>query len=196
MKELVFATHNQHKIIELTDLFRNLPIPLKSLDDFPPFPPDDEDEPTFEQNAAAKAIHSAKATGAWCLADDSGLEIEALDGRPGIHSARYAADSNSRIQRVLKELEGVPTERRGARFVSAMALASPNGKAIIRTGYCEGVIISEMRGTNGFGYDPIFFIPQLGKTMAELSLEEKNQISHRAHSARLIIPEIERERSS
>lgn len=190
MKELVFATHNQHKIIELTALFCELPIPLKSLDDFPPFPPDDEDEPSFELNAASKAVHSAKKIGKWCLADDSGLEVAALGGRPGIHSARYAADNVLRIQRVLKELDGVPQERRQARFVSAMALASPEGDVIIKTGYCEGVIISEMRGSNGFGYDPIFFIPQMGKAMAELSLEQKNRISHRARSAQMIIPVI------
>lgn len=192
MKELVLCTRNQHKIIELKELLRALFLSLKSLDDFPPFPKPPENGQTFEENATSKALHSSLALKRWCLADDSGLEVEALGGKPGILSARYAETNPERIARLLKELEDVPLSKRIARFVCAMSLSDPEGNVVVRTGYCYGTIANEPRGTNGFGYDPVFYIPQLGRTMAELSLDEKNHISHRAKAARQLIPIIEK----
>ena len=192
MRELILCTRNHHKIIELQDLLRALFLSLKSLDDFPSFPQPPEDGQTFEENATAKALHSSLALKRWCLADDSGLEVEALGGRPGIFSARYAETNPERIARLLRELEGIPLLKRTARFVCAMSLSDPEGNVVVKTGYCHGMIAHEPRGTNGFGYDPVFHLPELGKTMAELALDEKNHISHRANAARHLIPIIEK----
>lgn len=192
MRELILCTRNHHKIIELQDLLRALFLSLKSLDDFPSFTQPPEDGQTFEENATAKALHSSLALKRWCLADDSGLEVGALGGRPGIFSARYAETNPERIARLLRELEGIPSLKRTARFVCAMSLSDPEGNVVVRTGYCNGMIAHEPRGTNGFGYDPVFHLPQLGKTMAELALDEKNHISHRANAARQLIPIIEK----
>jgi XTP/dITP diphosphohydrolase len=192
VRELILCTRNRHKIIELQDLLRALFLSLKSLDDFPSFPQPPEDGQTFEENATDKALHSSLALKRWCLADDSGLEVEALGGRPGILSARYAKTNPERIARLLRELEGIPPLKRTARFVCAMSLSDPEGNVVVRTGYCHGMIAHEPRGTNGFGYDPVFHLPELGKTMAELALHEKNHISHRANAARHLIPIIEK----
>jgi len=192
VRELILCTRNHHKIIELQDLLRALFLSLKSLDDFPSFPQPPEDGQTFEENATAKALHSSLALKRWCLADDSGLEVEALGGRPGIFSARYAETNPERIARLLRELEGIPLLKRTARFVCAMSLSDPEGNVVVKTGYCHGMIAHEPRGTNGFGYDPVFHLPELGKTMAELALDEKNHISHRANAARHLIPIIEK----
>ncbi len=188
MRELVFATHNRHKVLELRALFHTLSIPLKSLDDFPPFTPPDEDGKTYAENAIRKATYAAQRLKLFCLADDSGLEVDALNGRPGILSARYAPTNPERIARLLRELEGVPLEKRTARFVCSVALATPSGNVIVKTGFCKGCIISDIRGKNGFGYDPVFLLPAQGKTMAELTLDEKNRVSHRSCAARMLIP--------
>ena len=190
MREIVLATRNRHKIVELSSLFESLPLSLKSLADFPPFPEEPEEGMSFEENAAKKAASAALVLSLPCLADDSGLEVDALNGRPGILSARYAKTSPERISRLLEEMKNVPPEKRAARFVSAMALALPDGKVITKTGYCYGIIADTPRGIHGFGYDPVFILPELGKTMAELSLQEKNRISHRSEAARLMIPVI------
>jgi len=191
VKEIVLATRNRHKIIELKSLFQSLPIPAKSLEDFPEFPEEPEDGKSFEENASKKALSAARALALPCLADDSGLEVDALNKRPGIYSARYAKTNPERIAKILEELKNVPPGKRSARFVSAMALAFPNGAVITKTGYCYGMIADAARGTGGFGYDPVFILPDLGKTMAELALEEKNKLSHRAHAAKLMIPIIQ-----
>lgn len=191
MREIVLATHNSHKIMELTRLFQSSSLSLKSLNDYPEFPPASEDGSTFEENAVFKARWAARHLNLPCLADDSGLQVDALDGRPGLFSARYAPTNPERIARLLEELKNIPLEKRNARFVCAMAAAKPNDDVIIKTAYCYGYIAEKPYGMNGFGYDPVFYLPDLGKTMAQLSIEEKNHISHRAIAARLILPALE-----
>jgi XTP/dITP diphosphohydrolase len=191
VREIVLATHNSHKIEELTSLFQSRFIILKSLNDYPQFPPATENGSTFEENAVLKARWAAEYVGLPCLADDSGLQVEALTGRPGIFSARYAPTNPERIERLLHEMKDIPPDKRSARFVCAMAAVKPNGDAITKTAYCYGYIADKPQGMHGFGYDPVFFIPELGKTMAQISLEEKNRISHRAIAAHLILPVLE-----
>jgi XTP/dITP diphosphohydrolase len=188
MKDIIFTTHNSHKIIELKALFASLPSPLKFLEDYPPFPPAVEDKDTFEENAEKKALHTANHLGCISLADDSGLEVDALGGRPGIHSARYAPTNHERIARLLHELKEVPEEKRTARFTCSIAIGFPGGKVITKTGHCYGSIIFKARGQGGFGYDPVFLVKNSDKTMAELSFEKKNQISHRANASKMILP--------
>jgi XTP/dITP diphosphohydrolase len=155
----------------------------------------EEDGETFCDNAVKKATVIAKAIGEWALADDSGLEVDALGGAPGVYSARYAGldhhgERNDRENnaKLLKELAGVPISRRTARFRSVIALASPEGKVWTAEGICEGYIGLEPRGEKGFGYDPLFYLPEYGLTMAELTEEEKNRISHRAKAMERFLP--------
>lgn len=190
---LLFASSNPHKVDEVRAILAPLGIKvvgLQSLADPPPEPLEDGD--SFEANARIKAIAYATATGQMCLADDSGLEVDALGGQPGVHSARYAGVGNSRAERdaannakLLRELAGVPQEHRTARFVCAMCLADAEGNIIAETrGTFEGIIADEPRGSNGFGYDPLLYLPDRGCTSAELSPEEKNARSHRGQAAR------------
>ncbi len=150
-----------------------------------------EDGVTFTENAKIKAVAGAKATGLITIADDSGLEVDFLDGEPGVYSARFAgpqhndADNNAKLVRLMQKS---PADKRQARFVAAMVIAAPAGETYESPGTCEGEIILEPRGNAGFGYDPYFYIPQLGKTMAELTMEEKNRISHRAKALQGILP--------
>ncbi|HIQ05645.1 MAG TPA: RdgB/HAM1 family non-canonical purine NTP pyrophosphatase, partial [Anaerolineae bacterium] len=142
---------------------------------------------TFEENAVQKALAYARASGLWTWADDSGLEVDALGGAPGIHSSRYAgpgAGDEDRYRKLLQALDGVPPDRRTARFRCVVAIATPEGEVYTTYGSCEGVIADSPRGQHGFGYDPVFFLPDMGKTMAELSPEKKNEISHRGRAAR------------
>ncbi len=184
--KLVIATRNQGKVREIREKFAPLReweiLSLQEAGD----PPDvEEDGTTFAENALKKARAVAAFAGLPALADDSGLVVDALGGEPGVYSARYAGEGATDAQRnelVLSKLQGVPGERRSARFVCVMALAFPDGREYTVEGLCEGVILSEPRGGQGFGYDPIFFLPDLGRSMAELSLEEKNRISHRARA--------------
>jgi len=177
---LILATTNPGKIAEMNSLLGGFSIPLKSVDQLGPLPPFEEDGKTFEDNAYKKAYETASATGLPALADDSGLVVEALNGAPGVFSARYAgpqatdAENNAKL---LRELEGV-TNRKAA-FECIIAIAVPSGPALIYEGRVEGEIALEPRGDNGFGYDPLFYYPPLGKTFAELSREEKNKVSHR-----------------
>lgn len=182
MRTLVFATSNPGKKKELEALLGPGWV-VKSAADFPEIPEVDEDQPTFEGNAAKKARAFAKATGLLALADDSGLCVDALDGRPGVYSARYGNSDGDRIARLLKELDAVPDEKRTARFECALCLATPDGKETFTRGTCEGRIIRAPRGSNGFGYDPIFELPG-GKTMAELARDEKSAVSHRGNAFR------------
>lgn len=179
---LVIATRNKDKILEIGHLLKGLDIELASLADYPDMPDIAEDGETFLENARKKAHTVAKATGHPSLADDSGLIVAALGGGPGVRSARYAGrqgDYAANNKRLLDEMTDIPDENRGAEFVCTMVLAVPDGKEWVAEGRCAGIIAHSPKGNNGFGYDPLFFIPGLGKTMAELTTEEKNAISHR-----------------
>lgn len=187
---LVFATHNRGKLVELKALVADLPLRVLTLDDVGFTGEVDEDQPDFLGNARKKAQEIAEATGRLALADDSGLEVDALGGAPGVHSARWAGEPRSderNIRKLLDALDGVPPPRR-ARFRSVLVLAAParrGGVLAITEGACEGEIGTAPRGTGGFGYDPIFVVDgQAGRTMAELTLDEKNAVSHRAHAMR------------
>ncbi|MGY4689294.1 XTP/dITP diphosphatase [Salibacterium sp. K-3] len=180
MRTIIIATKNKGKVKEFQDMF-GPETDVQSLLDV-----DMEDIPetgeTFEENAALKAEAIADAYQVPVIADDSGLEIDALDGRPGVYSARYAGEDKkdeANTAKVLREMEGVPEEERGARFVCVIAAAAPGKSTETFRGTCEGRIAKAPSGTNGFGYDPVFYLPERGAAMAELQPEEKNQISHR-----------------
>lgn len=181
--KIVLASSNEHKVKEINAIVAGTGIEFI----LPPagFDPVEDGE-TFEENSLIKAKEAYKLGKTWTLADDSGLCIDALNGAPGIHSARYAETPQARIDRVLKEMQGI--ENRFARFKCCMTLLNPEGEvAFSHTGVCEGSIINEQRGINGFGYDPIFLLDGLDKTMAELSEEEKNKISHRGKALEAIL---------
>jgi len=185
----LLATTNKGKLAELAKLFAGSPLSLSlPRDSGIALPAVEETEETFAGNATLKARTLAAAAGRWALADDSGLEVAALGGAPGIRSARYSgpgATDASNIARLLKEMEGKADRR--ARFACALVLASPEGKLMVAEGFLEGVIADAPRGTNGFGYDPVFVVPSLGKTVAELPPATKQEISHRAVAARKLI---------
>ncbi len=181
--ELFVATRNRNKVRELEALLKDTMLTLCSYRDFKDLPEVPEEGKTFRENAAAKAVTLAKRTRLLTIADDSGLEVDALDGRPGVMSARYAgpdATDKENNEKLLAELEGVPDARRTARFRCAIALATPEKLIAVVEGVCEGLITTEERGTEGFGYDPLFIKKDYAKTFAELSLELKNRVSHRA----------------
>ena len=180
--EIVLASRNRKKIEELKSLLADMPVEVRSLADFPDVPETPETGSTFAENAELKAKAAAQATGRIALADDSGLEVDALGGQPGILSNRFAgpeATDRDKYMRILELLEGVPDEERTARFKAAVAIVTPEGETVLVEGTCEGRIAREPRGENGFGYDPIFYLPDLGLTMAQLPASEKNRISHR-----------------
>ena len=183
MTEIIIATKNAGKVKEFEHLFSRYQIAVKSLLDFPDAIDVIEDGTTFEENALIKARAIAKLYQVTALADDSGLEVDALDGRPGVHSARYAGetrDDQANLNKVLTELKNVDDARRGARFVCALAIVTPEGDEQVVRGECSGKILTQCRGEEGFGYDPIFYLPHLGKTMAQIPQHEKNVLSHRA----------------
>ncbi|MEK4537693.1 XTP/dITP diphosphatase [Peribacillus sp. FSL K6-1552] len=189
MKTVIIATKNKGKAKEFESLFSTKGYEVKTLLDVPDAPDVEETGTTFEENAILKAEAIAHQLGHFVIADDSGLIVDALDGRPGVYSARYAGESKSdeaNTKKVLQELEGVPEAERTARFYCALALASPNQETITVSGTMEGLITEQPSGTNGFGYDPVFFVKEQGKTNAELTKEEKNQISHRAHALKAL----------
>ena len=180
--DLIIATRNKKKLVEIRDLLADLDFNVLSISDFSDIPEIEEDMDTFEGNASKKAIQIAQIKGKLTLADDSGLEIDFLNGRPGIHSARFAGENatdEDRNRKVLGLMEGVPKHQRTARFKCVIAIVENEFMEIV-TGVCEGEIATEPRGNQGFGYDPIFIVPSYGKTFAELGAEIKNQISHRA----------------
>lgn len=183
IRELVLATRNRHKVEELVALLAGLGITIRSLDEFPDAPDVVEDGNTCEANAVKKARAIADFTGLPAVADDTGLEVDALGGRPGVYAARYAGEDatyEDNCRKLLGELAGVPRERRTARFLTVAAIALPSDGVRTAQGTLDGVIAEEASGTLGFGYDPVFFVPELGKTLAQLSAEQKNTISHRA----------------
>jgi len=180
--ELFVATRNRNKVRELQALLEDTALTLLSYRDFNNLPAIPEQGATFRDNATTKAVALAKHTGLLTIADDSGLEVDALDGRPGVMSARYAgpnATDKENNEKLLAELKGVPEPDRTARFRCAIALATPQKLIAVVEGVCEGRIAAEERGTEGFGYDPLFIKDDYTRTFAELSLELKNRISHR-----------------
>ncbi|MHB1419555.1 MAG: XTP/dITP diphosphatase [Bacillota bacterium] len=182
-KKIVLATGNAGKIKELMNLTSDLPIEVLSLAQFPQVGEIAETGSTFRENALLKAREVAARTSIISVADDSGLEVDCLNGAPGVYSARFAGepvDDSRNNYKLLSLLQGVTLEQRTARFRCAIAIVIPGGKEYTTEGRCEGLIVDEARGSGGFGYDPIFFLPGLGRTMAELTLGEKNRISHRA----------------
>lgn len=193
MITLLVATHNKGKLREYRDLLRDVPARLVYLDEVGIHEEVPETGATFEENAVQKARAYARLSGLLTLADDSGLEVDALGGAPGVHSARYAglnASDEDRIRKLLAELEGVPPEKRTARFRCVIAVATPEGEVVTAEGTVEGFIADAPRGHHGFGYDPVFYLPERGCTMAELPPEEKNRISHRARAAQAIKPRL------
>jgi XTP/dITP diphosphohydrolase len=185
MEEVIIATKNPGKAREFEQIFTPRGVMVRTLLDFPEIEDVEETGSTFEENATLKAEAVSKQLNKMVIGDDSGLVVDALEGRPGIYSARYSGeqkDDQKNLEKVLSELAGIPKEDRSARFYCALAVAIPNGKTVTVSGTCEGIILEEPKGTNGFGYDPIFFVPEKGVAMAELSGDEKNEISHRANA--------------
>ena len=183
IRELVLATRNRHKGEELVAILSDLGVTIHTLDEFPNAPDVVEDGDTCEANAVKKARAIAEFTGLPAVADDTGLEVDALGGRPGVYAARYAGDDatyDDNCRKLLRELMGVPREQRTARFLTVAAVALPSDKVRTTQGILKGMIAEEAKGTLGFGYDPVFLIPELGKTLAQLSADQKNTISHRA----------------
>lgn len=182
-RTLVIATQNRKKLEEIAAILRPRGVRMKSLDDFAGVQPVPETGETFEDNARAKALGYARATGEWALADDSGLEVDALGGRPGVRSSRWGGEEgNDRLnnEALLRALAAHPKETWTARYRCVVALATPDRVLAVTEGVCEGRITDPPAGSNGFGYDPHFYLPELGRTMAELAPEMKNRLSHRA----------------
>ena len=194
-RSIVLATGNPGKLREIRQVLAEMPVRVADLNEFAEIDELPEDGATFAENARSKALHYARATGQWCLADDSGLVVDALDGAPGVRSARYAAEEcppgadhrqrdTANNAKLLRELEDTPDDARTARFVCHLALGSPQRVLIETFDTVEGVIARAPRGENGFGYDPVFFVPERDCTAAQLSAEEKNRISHRGKAVR------------
>lgn len=186
MKKIVVATKNPGKIREMTAAFRELPVELVTLASFGRLPDAVEDGATFAANAEIKARFYMRATGVACLADDSGLEVEAFGGAPGVYSARFAgyhADDAANNAKLLSELTRVGRAQSAAAYRCALAFADTNGRLLLASGSCQGTVKKEPRGVGGFGYDPYFYIEE-NKTMAELTLQEKDKISHRGNALR------------
>ena len=197
IRELVLATRNRHKAAELLMLLGDPRITIRTLDEFPGAPDVVEDGDTCEANAVKKAWAMAEYTGLPAVADDTGLEVDALGGRPGVYAARYAGEHatyEDNCRKLLLELTDMSPAQRTARFLTVAAIALPSGRVRVAQGVLDGVIAEEARGTLGFGYDPVFFVPELGKTLAQLSADQKNTISHRAKAfaqARDLLHEME-----
>ncbi len=192
-KVLVMATRNKGKTKEIQMLLEGRAVLIKNLDDFGPIPEVEEDGVTFEENAYKKASFTARVLGFPAMADDSGLVVDALDGAPGVHSARYAgeeATDSDRCRALLAAMEG-RTDRRAA-FECVISIAVPTGAALTYEGRCEGEITEIPAGANGFGYDPVFYYPPLQKTFAELSPEEKNRVSHRGQALHEVVDEFDK----
>jgi XTP/dITP diphosphohydrolase len=191
---IVIGTHNKNKKEEIRKILNGMSLPLLDLEDFGDAPDIIEDGITFEENAAKKALQLAGFCNMCVMADDSGLEIDALDKRPGVLSSRYCGEATGYEEKCLKlfeELKGVPFDKRTARFRCAIALAEPEKLHFVVEASCEGLINTEPLGRNGFGYDPIFYVPEYKQTMAELESDVKNRISHRALALKLFKERLE-----
>jgi len=177
---LVVATRNRGKTAEIKDLLKDFDVTIKNLDDFGPIPEVEEDGDTFDENAYKKASFAARVLGLPALADDSGLLVEALGGAPGVHSARYAGKNATDEERYTRLLQAMKDQaNRRAAFECVISIAVPTGPALTYEARCEGLIAEQAAGSNGFGYDPVFYYPPLNKTFAELTLREKSRVSHR-----------------
>jgi len=190
MMDLVIATSNQHKLKEFAALLQDYRVTLLSLKDFPGIPEIVEDGKTFHENALKKATVVARATGKLTIADDSGLEVDALGGRPGVYSARFAGNGGgdaANNARLLEELKDVPPDKRGACFKCVLCIATPQGETAFVEGECRGVIINALRGQHGFGYDPVFLMPEHNRTFAEMPPAQKNSISHRSRALKKLL---------
>ena len=193
MKKLIFATSNEGKMKEIREIMKDSGYEVFSLKEAGISAGIEENGTTFEENAIIKAGTIAELTGELAMADDSGLEVDYLDKAPGIYSARFLGEDTSYTVKnnyILEKLQGVPEAERSARFVCAIACVFPNGEKFVKRATIEGYIGYEMKGENGFGYDPIFVVPEFGKTTAELTMEEKNQISHRAKALKAMKEEL------
>lgn len=194
MKKLVIATGNPGKLSEIEEVFKDLPFEFLSLKELGFETSIEEDQDTFEGNAIKKAVEVMKYTGEITLADDSGLEVDVLGGRPGVFSARFAgaeATDEQNNKKLLQLMANIPEEKRTARFRCVIAVAFPNGQILTSEGICEGRIGYFPKGTNGFGYDPLFIVDKYNKTFAELDQHEKNQISHRGVALRKMKKQLE-----
>lgn len=190
---LVLATTNKGKTREITELLKNFPIEIKNLSDFGPIPEVIEDGETFDDNAYKKAAFTARVLGHPAMADDSGLCVEALDGAPGVYSARYAGENATDQENVAKLLDALKNEdNRKAAFECVISIAVPTGAALTYEDRCEGVITREPAGDNGFGYDPLFFFPEFNKTFAQLSIAEKGRVSHRGKALGQVADEMDK----
>lgn len=190
-KTLLIATNNQNKLNEIKSLFKDLPFNVTSLKEQNIVFEVDETGTTFEENAILKATQYAKLANMLTLADDSGIEVDALDKRPGVYSARYSGENatdTSNMEKLLYEMKGVPQDKRQARYKVVFALADASGLITTAEGSMEGLVTNEPKGKHGFGYDPILFIPQFNKTAAQITLEQKNSISHRKQALEKLIP--------
>lgn len=190
---IVLASRNKGKAAEIRDLLKGYPVTLMTLDDFGPIPEVDEDGLTFDDNAYKKASFTARVLGLPALADDSGLVVDALDGAPGVHSARYAGENatdEANVQKLLAAMDG--EANRKAAFECVISLAIPTGPALTYEGRCDGEITFAPSGDKGFGYDPVFFYPELGKTFAELSMGEKSKLSHRGKALSEMVREFDK----
>jgi len=185
--KLVIATSNKGKVAEISALLKNYNIEILSLADYPDIQDISEDGSTFMENALKKARETSTFTGLIALADDSGIEVDAIDGQPGVMSSRFAPTSETRNKKLLELLKDVPHKSRTARFICALALVRPDDFVWTTTGCCKGMITLKPFGKGGFGYDPIFYYKPLGKTFAEIPLETKNQISHRGIALKAFI---------
>jgi len=184
ISRLVIATHNAKKAGEMvTILSGHFPeLEIRTLADYPNAPEPEETGTTYAENSLIKVLSAVEATGEWCVADDAGLEIDAMGGEPGLYSKRFAGEDTpfpEKMRIILERLSGIEEAGRGARFVCSVALASPAGESRVFQSTCEGKISTAPSGNGGFGYDPIFWLPEQGRTMADLTAEEKHQISHR-----------------
>jgi XTP/dITP diphosphohydrolase len=180
--DLVLATRNIHKAKEIRAYLDNLGYRILTLEDFPSIPETAEDGKTYQENAMKKAVAVSRSTGKMALADDTGLEVDSLQGQPGLFSARFAGEGVSYAdnrKKLLSLMKDIPPSRRTARFRCVMVLAMPSGETQTVEGVVEGSITLEEQGEDGFGYDPVFYLPELGKTMAQLTMAEKNRVSHR-----------------
>lgn len=183
--KLVLATRNKDKVQEISAMLALPGLEILGLDQFPKVPEVTEDQPTLQGNAIKKALAVAQGTNQLALADDTGLEVEALGGAPGVYSARYAGEKCSyqdNVDKLLEAMKNISPEKRTAIFRCVIALAEPSGKVETVEGVCQGMISIDAQGAHGFGYDPVFFVPEAGKTFAQMDLSEKNKISHRARA--------------